>query len=134
MTTDTAKTATTTPPTYCAQTFAAAGSLGIVGHVVHEGFTELRDAAPGAVVVLVVAVAATAALTALWYRLGTRTRRAVAAVLGVLWVLAASEHVVALLGGDGTALDWTGLLAVAGGVLLIVAAYWDAHRPYEVIR
>ena len=137
MTTDTSTSTTGTTenePKFCAQTFAAAGALGIVVHTIHEGFTELRDKAPGFVIPFVAVVLLTAALAMGWYRLGTRTRRVASAVLGLVWAVAASEHVANLVGGKGTALDLTGLLAVAGSLLLMVAAYWDAHRPYVVTR
>lgn len=122
---------TSTEPKVCGQTFAALGSLGIGIHFVHEMVTPGK--VPAEVVVTVVLVSATLAFTAAWYRLGRKTRRAAAVVLGALWALAAAEHAVHAVTG-GTALDVTGVLPVLGGLTLIFAAYWDHHRPLERSR
>lgn len=126
----TAGTTTRTEPRVCAQTFAGLASLGILVHFVHELFAEGGELPVVQVIVGAVVVGATVALAAAWYRLGRRTRRTLAVVLGLFWALVASEHVVAVLTG-GTALDVTGLLTVLGGVTLVVAAYWDHVRPLE---
>jgi hypothetical protein len=118
-------------PKVCAQTFASLASLGVLVHFGHE---IIAGGAPTAETLAGVAmVVSTLAVTAAWYRLGRTARRALAGVLGALWSLAASEHVLHAVSG-GTLLDVTGLLTFAGGLLLLFAAYWDHHRPMEESR
>lgn len=126
----TAYTQARTEPKICAQSWAALASVGILVHFVHEIFvvsgpTRGLELAAGAVF-----VSATIATTAQWYRMKRGTRRGVAAVLGVLWTVAASEHAIAAFNG-GSAVDFTGLLTFAGGLILVFAAYWDYRRPME---
>ena len=116
----------------CGQTFAALGSLGVVIHVAHELLSPDQDGMSGAqIAILVAVVSVTVATTVSWYRLGRATRRMIAVVLGLAWVFAASEHVVAIFEGRGTWLDGTGVLAVLGGVTLVFAAYYDFRRPLD---
>ena len=116
----------------CGQTFAALGSLGVVIHVAHELLSPDQDGMSGAqIAILVAVVSATVATTVSWYRLGRATRRMIAVVLGLAWVFAASEHVVAIVEGRGTWLDVTGVLALLGGVALVFAAYYDFRRPLD---
>ena len=116
----------------CGQTFAALGSLGVVIHLAHELLSPDQDGMSGAqIAVLVAVVSATVATTVSWYRLGRATRRMIAVVLGLAWVFAASEHVVAIVEGRGTWLDVTGVLALLGGVTLVFAAYYDFRHPLD---
>src|SRR5688572_12351511 len=90
-------------PKICAQTLASIASLGILIHVVHELFA--GGAGSGIQTAVVVAtLVATLAVTAAWYRMARGTRRAAAVVLGLLWAVAASEHVMNVADG-GSALD-----------------------------
>ncbi len=116
----------------CGQTFAALGSLGVVIHVAHELLSPDQDGMSGAqIAILVAVVSATVATTVSWYRLGRATRRMIGVVLGLAWVFAASEHVVAIVEGRGTWLDVTGVLALLGGVALVFAAYYDFRHPLD---
>ena len=116
----------------CGQTFAALGSLGVVIHLAHELLSPDQDGMSGAqIAILVAVVSATVATTVSWYRLGRATRRMIAVVLGLAWVFAASEHVVAIVEGRGTWLDVTGVLALLGGVALVFAAYYDFRHPLD---
>ena len=116
----------------CGQTFAALGSLGVVIHLAHELLSPDQDGMSGAqIAILVAVVSATVATTVSWYRLGRATRRMIAVVLGLAWVFAASEHVVAIFEGRGTWLDVTGVLALLGGVALVFAAYYDFRHPLD---
>lgn len=130
MSTTTASSQTREEPKFCAQTFASLASIGILIHFVHEAFTVFGDLPGVQIAVGIVVVLATLGLTAAWYKLGRAMRRTFAAILGVLWTAAASEHLAALSDG-GSALDYTGLLVVAAGLALVFAAYWDYHRPME---
>jgi hypothetical protein len=116
----------------CGQTFAALGSLGVVIHVAHELLSPDQDGMSGAqIAILVAVVLATIATTAAWYRLGRATRRVIAVALGLVWTVAASEHVVGIVQGGGTRLDGTGVLAFLGGISLVFAAYYDFRRPLD---
>ena len=115
----------------CAQSLASLASLAILIHFVHEAIALFGDVPVVQPIVGVVAVAATVGLTLGWYRLSTLARRTGAAVLGSLWALAASEHLGNAVAG-ATAIDYTGLLTCAGGLILAFAAYYDYHRPLEV--
>ena len=116
----------------CGQTFAALGSLGVVIHLAHELLSPDQDGMSGAqIAILVAVVSATVATTVSWYRLGRATRRMIAVVLGLAWVFAANEHVVAIVEGRGTWLDVTGVLALLGGVALVFAAYYDFRHPLD---
>ena len=116
----------------CGQTFAALGSLGVVIHLAHELLSPDQDGMSGAqIAILVAVVSVTVATTVSWYRLGRATRRMIAVVLGLAWVFAASEHVVAMIEGRGTWLDVTGVLALLGGVALVFAAYYDFRHPLD---
>lgn len=117
----------------CGQFFASLGATGILIHFVHELFTVFSDLPAVQVAVGVLLAAATVAVPAAWYKLNPAVRRALAAVLGAIWTIAASEHLFNL-AGDGGALDYTGLLTVLGGLTLIFGAYWDYHRPLEAAR
>lgn len=110
-------------PKICAMTYAGLGAVAIAVHVVHEVVAEQTwAAAPVAAVTL--------ALSILWPVIGRVPRRAAAAVLGVLWVAAASAgHLVAVFDGTAAGIDHTGLLVIAGGLLLGVAAIADVRHP-----
>lgn len=123
--------ATRTEPKFCAQSYASIASLAILVHFVHEVVVLFGDVSLVQPAVGLVAVAATLGVTGAWYHLARRTRRSVAVVLGALWALAASEHVINAV-QNGSALDYTGVLTFAGGLTLIFAAYWDHRRPLDV--
>jgi hypothetical protein len=127
----TARTAVRREPKVCAQTFASLASLGILVHFGHETITGAATTAE--VLAGGLMVVSTLAVTAAWYRLSRTVRRALAGVLGALWSVAATEHVLHAVGG-GTLLDVTGLLTFLGGLLLVFGAYWDHHRPLELSR
>lgn len=129
----TATTSTSSQQKVCAQSLAALASVGILIHFVHELATELGTAPVIQFVIGAVVVAATLATMALWYRMSRTVRRALAVVLGSLWAIAASEH-VGNLAGDAAAIDYTGLLTFAGGLLLVFAAFYDHVRPMEPTR
>lgn len=120
-------------PKICAQSLASFASLGILIHFVHEMVTLFGELPTWQVAVGVLVVAATVAVAAAWNKLGRIPRRVLAVVLGVLWAVAASEHLVNL-GNGGEGLDFTGVLTFLGGLVLVFAAYWDHHRPYEPSR
>ena len=129
---DTPQTRTDQKQRVCGQTFAALGSLGVVIHLAHELLSPDQDGMSGAqIAILVAVVSVTVATTVSWYRLGRATRRMIAVVLGLAWVFAASEHVVAIVEGRGTWLDVTGVLALLGGVALVFAAYYDSRHPLD---
>ena len=117
-------------PKVCAQTFASLASLGILVHFGHEMVTLAGDLPAAQVVAGVVVVATTLGLAAAWYRMPPTPRRILAVVLGALWAVAASEHLLNL-GGSGSALDLTGVLAFAGGLTWAFAAYWDRRTLRE---
>lgn len=120
-------------PRVCGQSLAGMASLGIAIHVVHEFATSSGDMPAWQAIVLVAVVGATLALAVGWHRLPRTPRRSLAVVLGLLWAVAASEHLVNLASGV-TALDLTGILVFVGGLILIFAAYWDYRRPVERAR
>ena len=123
MTTTVARETAEAEPKICAMTYAGFAAMGIALHVVHEVFAEGSwAAAPVAV--------ATLALSVLWPVVGRKARRAGATVFGLLWIGAAgSGHLAPALGGAAAAIHYTGLLAVAGGALLVVAAVADVRHP-----
>jgi hypothetical protein len=128
----TTTTATQSQTKVCAQTISSIAVLLIGVHFAHEGFTVLGDLPVVQVAVGVTVFVAMVALVGLWYRTAPAVRRTLAVVLGALWSVAASEHLGNL--SDGSALDYTGVLAFVGGLVLAFAAYWDASRPVEPAR
>lgn len=132
MTTTTA--VTRSEPKLCAQSFASIGAIALLVHFIHEGFAVGADLPAAQIAVGLTVMAATLTLVGAWYRLGKPLRRTAAALLGALWVVAASEHVANVVDGSPVALDYTGFFALAGGLILAFAAYWDAHRPFEPTR
>lgn len=126
----TATTSTKTEQKVCAQTFASLASLAILTHFIHEVVALFGDVPVAQPIIGLVIVGATITAALAWYRMGRRLRRTLAVVLGVFWSLAAFEHVANIAGG-GAALDYTGLLTFGGGLLLVLAAFWDHYRPLE---
>ena len=124
-------TSTRQEPRVCGQSLAGMASLGIVIHVVHEFATSSGDIPAWQAIVLVGVLGATLALVVGWHRLPRTLRRSLAVVLGLLWALAATEHLVNLASGV-TAPDRT--LVFLGGLTLLFAAYWDYRRPVERTR
>ena len=118
-------------PKLCAQTISGIAVLAILVHFVHEvaalwGDVPLAQPAAG-----FVALAVTFGVGAAWYRMTPVVRRTLNVILGLLWSVAAFEHVANAAAG-GSAIDYTGLLTFAGGLALVFAAYWDHIRPLEV--
>ncbi len=118
----------------CGQTIASLAALGITIHVVNEAFTEFRDLPAFQIVIVSLVFLTTLAVTAAWYRMRPVLRRVLAVVLGLLWTLAASEHLFHLLGNGPSVIDLTGVLAFLAGPTLLFAAYWDHHRPMDGAR
>ena len=126
----TATTSTRSEQKVCAQMLTGIAAVGISIHFIHEAVVLFGEVPLFQQIVGLVLVAATWALGAAWYRMSRATRRGAAGVLGLFWAMAAgSEHLGNL--GDAGALDYTGLLTFAGGLLLIVAAFYDHFRPME---
>ena len=118
-------------PKVCAQMISGIAALAILVHFVHEvvalwGDVPIVQPAAGFVF-----LAVTFGVGATWYRMTPVVRRSLNVILGLLWSIAAFEHVSNVAAG-GTAIDYTGLLTFAGGLALVFAAYWDHIRPMEV--
>ena len=118
-------------PKACAQTISGIATLAILVHFVHEVVALWGDVSMAQPAAGLVALAVTFAVGAAWYRMSPIVRRTLAVILGLLWSLAAAEHVANLTAG-GTLIDYTGLLTFGGGLALVFAAYWDYHRPAGV--
>ena len=118
-------------PKVCAQMISGIAALAILIHFVHEVVALWGEVPMAQPAVGLVLLAVTFGVGAAWYRMTPAVRRTLNVLLGLLWSIAAFEHVSNVASG-GSAIDFTGLLTFAGGLALVFASYWDHIRPMEV--
>src|SRR4051794_1122040 len=94
--------------------------LLLLVHNVDEAFVHPED---GGVVSLVQTVVVAALVLTFYDRMTPRWRTVVLGFLGLVsTVLGTIGHLVPILSGDPAPLDWSGILFVAGGLLLVYVA------------
>lgn len=114
------------------QALVAFGFALMLVHNLDEAFGHPEDGGKGN---LAVGLVLAALVIVLFSRMTRRWRLWVLGLLGLNAVLQGGfGHVAHLLRGDPTPLDWSGLLFVAGGLLLIAIAIAEFRRPRRATR